>query len=182
MITGCGGSGGSGDDGNGGDNADGVRIDAFSITGTDDRAVNSGDGPAVIDANHNGGDFQASFEADAPGVFTGRVYVSADNRIDLGDDPFFTKQGCGTPGTRCADGTYTGMCEFRRDNFVGCGLDRGKNVRSADYGDDLTQYFANTNGLPGSYFLILEICAQVRNDANELVRQCQTRSVKTNFR
>lgn len=147
-----------GDGGGGGSSGSVIR--SFSVIGTD----GSGSEPVVIDATQNEGLFQLEWDAaSSTEPYRADVYLSADEALSLEADRAFLGRNCDQPFGDCSNEAASFECHFGTDVIITC-------PAGSDERTNMSTWLADNGGLPGDYFVILQVC-------DGLFQDCVTRSV-----
>lgn len=150
ILSACGG----GDDTGSADAA--THIKSYSVTGTD--GVSSTSGTPTLDANQNGGIFMLAWSASAKThPYRADIFISADSTLSSDDALIFGRNCDGGVGD-CPGQTGAYSCTFDSNVVVRCAQGGAGDVAN------LSNYFANAHGLPGSYVLLLRVCDGLFDD------------------
>lgn len=147
--------------------ADATTIRSFSVTDTNGNKT-AGASTAVFDSSSNGGVFTLEHDA-ASTTQAYRVdwYISTDSVLSEDDKQFFGRN-CNIDFGDCADQSGTFSCQYTSDVKTVC------TPTTARQETNLSTYFADHSGLPGSYMLIFQVC-------NGLLKDCVQRTVPASF-
>lgn len=139
-----------------------VSVDTFAVQGTNGVTAVSKSGAtpgtAIIDGNQDSGQFGVSWMTTTGSSTAERITVSLSTTANgtAGGDQIILQRNCNTPGsTDCAGTNASFGCQFQRSNMrVLCP------VASTSPQDvyEVSQFFANNSGLPGSYFMVMQAC------------------------
>ncbi len=190
ALAGCSGGGGlggfTGGSGGGGNGNPTVTLNSFTVSGTNGGVSN----PAVIDGNQNAGHFGLNWSTtitndDGAGEFLALYLGNTANNIDTssGDAIKIMQQNCDLPGVvnaNCPGTSATAVpCEFDEANmtFV-CPNNEGV-AQQGITSFNVSQWLSNHSGLPGSYFLTLQVCV-VHDSQGDLDCDIKTRPVNLN--